>query len=154
MTLLNPEFAKAIEELPAALERLLACNAQSGMTALSKAVPARGVYLFSEGSEHLYVGRTNRLRTRHREHRAGRNNDAPFAFKLARRRTGNVAKGGLTRSQLEVDETFASAFAVAKSEVSRMDFRWVEESDPVRQCLLEIYVSIALATPYNDFENH
>ena len=30
----------------------------------------------------------------------------------------------------------------------------VEETDPVSQALLEIYIAIALQTPYNDFENH
>jgi hypothetical protein len=35
-----------------------------------------------------------------------------------------------------------------------MDLRFVEESDPVRQTLLEVYVAVVLATPYNDFDNH
>jgi hypothetical protein len=29
--------------------------------------------------------------------------------------------------------------------------RYIEESDPVRRCLLEIYVHVALKTPYNTF---
>ena len=32
--------------------------------------------------------------------------------------------------------------------------RYVEETDPLRQALLEIYVSIVLATPFNDFNMH
>jgi hypothetical protein len=35
-----------------------------------------------------------------------------------------------------------------------MDIRFIEESDPVRQALLEIYVASALQTPFNDFDNH
>jgi hypothetical protein len=35
-----------------------------------------------------------------------------------------------------------------------MDVRYVEETDPLRQALLEIYVSIILKTPYNDFDTH
>ena len=35
-----------------------------------------------------------------------------------------------------------------------MEYRWVEESDPTCQCLLEIYVSVALMTRYNDFDTH
>jgi len=35
-----------------------------------------------------------------------------------------------------------------------MDVRYVEETDPLRQALLEIYVSIVLKTPYNDFDTH
>ncbi len=35
-----------------------------------------------------------------------------------------------------------------------MDVRYVKESDPLRQALLEMYVAIALQTPHNSFENH
>ncbi len=35
-----------------------------------------------------------------------------------------------------------------------MDIRYVEETDPIKQALLEIYTATALRTPYNDFENH
>ena len=35
-----------------------------------------------------------------------------------------------------------------------MQVLYVEETDPLRQALLEIYVSIVLATPYNDFNTH
>lgn len=32
--------------------------------------------------------------------------------------------------------------------------RLLAEPDPLRQALLEIYVSVVLRTPYNDFETH
>lgn len=35
-----------------------------------------------------------------------------------------------------------------------MNIRVVEESDPLRQALLEMYVAVALEAPYNDFDNH
>jgi len=35
-----------------------------------------------------------------------------------------------------------------------MDGRYVEESDPLRQALLEMYAAIALNTPHNSFETH
>ena len=35
-----------------------------------------------------------------------------------------------------------------------MELRYVEETDPLRQALLEIYASIVHATPYNDFNTH
>ena len=126
-----------------------------GRVPLPHDVASRGVYLFSEGDDHLYVGRTNRLRSRRKEHLSGRSNDAPFAFKLARIETGHLnAKAGLTRSELEKNEIFALAFTAAKDRVAAMDFRWVEEADADRQCLLEIYTAIALGARFNDFENH
>jgi hypothetical protein len=49
---------------------------------------------------------------------------------------------------------FKSAFDKAKKRITSMDIRFVEESDPTRQALLEIYTATVLKTPYNDFDNH
>jgi hypothetical protein len=49
---------------------------------------------------------------------------------------------------------FGPAFIRAKARLAELDLRFVEEADPVRQALLEIYVAVVLETPYNDFENH
>jgi hypothetical protein len=49
---------------------------------------------------------------------------------------------------------FRPAFLQAKERVSKMDVRFVEEADPLRQALFEMYVSIALPTQHNSFENH
>jgi hypothetical protein len=38
--------------------------------------------------------------------------------------------------------------------VREMDVRFVEERDPLRQALLEIYVAVSLKTLNNSFENH
>lgn len=35
-----------------------------------------------------------------------------------------------------------------------MQLRYVEEPDPLRQALLEMYIAFVLRTPYNDFNNH
>jgi hypothetical protein len=35
-----------------------------------------------------------------------------------------------------------------------MELRYVEEPDPLRQALLEIYVAVVLRTPHNNFETH
>lgn len=35
-----------------------------------------------------------------------------------------------------------------------MSFRYVEETDQVRQALLEIYTAVTLQTPYNEFKTH
>lgn len=154
---MHPRFAAFAEHLHPAFERLIACEPLTGSKRLPLKTPSRGVYLFSEGMTHLYVGRTNRLRARHREHwnPKGTHNDAPFAFKLARESLNNLReKGGLTRVALQSDPVFSTAFAAAKVRISGMDFRWVEEPDPNTQCLLEIYATIALGALYNDFDNH
>ncbi len=35
-----------------------------------------------------------------------------------------------------------------------MDVRAVEEPDPARQTVLEVYVAVELGTPYNDWHTH
>jgi hypothetical protein len=57
---------------------------------LPRDVALSGVYLFSEGDIHLYVGRSNTLRQRHGRHcRPGATHrQAAFAFLLAREETG------------------------------------------------------------------
>jgi len=53
-----------------------------------------------------------------------------------------------------LQEGFRGAFDEAKARIRRMSYRFVEETDQTRQALLELYVSIALKTPYNDFNTH
>jgi hypothetical protein len=151
---MHPKFAALADSLHPSFIKLIDCPPHTGRVRLPLGMPRCGVYLFSEDSDHLYVGRTDRLRDRHREHWSGKANDAPFAFKLARHSTGHLTKGGLTRKALEADPVFAAAFTAAKDRVSKMQFRWVEEVDPNRQCLLEIYATIVLDARYNDFINH
>lgn len=121
-------------------------------------IPHRGVYLFSEGDNHLYVGRSNSIPARYRNHcRPGATHtSAAFAMLLAREQTGMYAsyRKGTGRSTLMQHENFRPAFDQAKMRIAAMEFRAVEETDQTRQALLEIYVAVALATRYNDFGTH
>lgn len=155
---MNARFRELIDSLEPHFQRLL--NMQPVKYAsLPCQMPARGIYLFSEGPDHLYVGRTNRLRQRLQNHclHSGTHFTATFAFRIARRDTGQVTatytKAG-SREALIRDPEFASAFEVAKRRVAAMDIRYVEEPDATRQALLEIYAATVLGTPYNDFDNH
>jgi hypothetical protein len=126
---------------------------------LPRDAPSECIYLFSEGDRHLYVGRTRHLRQRLRQHSipAAQHNQAVFAFRLAREVTGRVAatySATGSRLALTTDVEFAPAFADAKRRVREMQVRYVEEIDPLRQALLEIYVAVVLKTPYNDFNTH
>lgn len=155
---MNPGFKSLVESLEPKYRALV------GMTpvkcgALPREMPIRGIYLFSEGADHLYVGRTNRMRERLRGHctPSGSHFTATFAFRIARKTTNRIvasyAKLG-SRAELLKDLAFASAFEAAKRQIASMDLRYVEESDPTRQALLEIYAATVLKTPYNDFDNH
>ena len=126
---------------------------------LPKEIPERGIYVFSEGGQHLYVGRTNGIRRRLQNHcrLSGTHYTATFAFRITRQTTGQMkasyAKAG-SRDQLSKDPVFGQEFERAKQRVNTMDIRFVEETDAVRQALLEIYVALALETIFNDFDNH
>jgi hypothetical protein len=154
---MDPQFAKIVESLAPKLAELLAMPPlQYGSIPMT--LPERGVYLFSEGRRHLYVGRSNALRKRfhrHFTHPRG----AAFAFLLARDATGmkqrNYKKGsGLTRAELMKNPAFKRAFENAKLYMRKMHYRCVEENDPVKQALLEIYCATVLRTRHNDFDNH
>jgi hypothetical protein len=83
---------------------------------------------------------------------------AAFAFRLAPEATGNLKatyrKGAASRVELALDPEFLLAFTEAKARIRQMSVRFVEETNPTKQALLEIYVSVVLQTPYTDFDNH
>lgn len=151
-------FKAHVESLHPSFERLVR-GTPFTFGSLPKKLPQAGVYLFSEGEKHLYVGRTNGLRTRIQQHcrPSSGGNTSPFAFRLAREER-NILKATYkaegSRDQLVKEVEFALAFTAAKTRLRDMNIRVVEESDPLRQALLEMYVAVALEAPYNDFDNH
>jgi hypothetical protein len=105
------------------------------------------------------VGRTNNIRRRLAGHcrPSASHFTATFAFRIARESTGKLKATYRTdgsRRTLVQDPEFAEAFRFAKARVASMHLRFVEEVDPTRQALLEIYCATVLQTPYNDFDNH
>jgi hypothetical protein len=155
---MDARFRSLVESLEPQYQKLVAMPPVR-FGALPRSIPERGIYLFSEGASHLYVGRTNGIRKRLQNHcrLSGTHFSATFAFRIARLETGKLkatyAPTG-SRAELVVDPVFGPAFEAAKRRVNVMDIRFVEEPDPVRQALLEIYVAQVLETPFNDFDNH
>lgn len=157
---MNEAFSQYIEALHPAFERLLAMRPVTIAT-LPKDAPLQCIYLFSEDGRFLYVGRTRRqsLAKRLRQHSidSAKHNQAVFAFKIAREKTGHLHAGYTaadSREALCADPEFAEAFLQAKRRIRQMKLRYVEEVDPLRQTLLEIYVAVVLKTSYNDFDTH
>ena len=156
---MDSKFSRYVERLHPSFESLTKMQPVK-IPALPKDVPLKCIYLFSENGRHLYVGRTNSLKKRLKQHSnpSSQHNQAVFAFRLAREATGylEAAYTGSKRRAILVaeNEEFAAAFMQAKDRVRAMDVRYVEESDQLRQALLEIYVAVVLETPYNDFGTH
>jgi hypothetical protein len=156
---MDRKFAAFVETLAPKLTQLLEMPPlRYGQLPID--MPVSGVYLFSEGNTHLYVRRSNTLRGRHGRHcRPGATHrQAAFAFQLARHQTGvkeaSYKPGAGSRAGLMELPEFNAAFVSAKARIREMDYRYVAEFDQTCQALLEIYCSVALATPFNDFGTH
>jgi len=157
---LDPAFSEHLSALHMSFRRLIEMTPVT-ISTLTKSAPLCAIYLFSEAGRPLYVGRTRRqsLRQRLRQHSidSAQHNQAVFAFKLAREVTSRVHPtytSSDSRSALAKDPQFATAFMEAKNRIRKMELRYVEETDPLRQTLLEIYAAVVLKTPYNDFDTH
>ena len=152
---MDPKFVTLTERLEP-LSVQLRTMAPVAWEQIPRKSPVKGIYVFGEQSKHLYIGRSNDIRRRYKEHTlpGSRINDAPFAVLLTRETTGiNPAYGGdFVRKKLHLHQPFMAAFKEAKQRISLMEFRYVEESDPIRQTLLEVYCAIVMETRYNSFE--
>ncbi|MCQ8870366.1 hypothetical protein NP945_00830 [Mesorhizobium sp. LMG17149] len=155
---MDERFRQMAESLHPSFERLMAMGPLRGSAPSRATTPKSGIYLFSEGSKHLYVGRSNRIAERYRLHcgPSAKENQASFAWKLTAEVMEHKAtyrKGEGRKDKILIPE-FADAFRLAKERIRAMEYRFVEEADQTRQALLEAYVCIALGTPYNDFDTH
>ncbi len=150
------EFTEIINKFPGWLDRLQKSESLSRNE--FQTVPDQGIYVFyDEKDQPLYVGRSDRMRTRLLAHgRPGSGHEsATFAFILAKENLG-LEETGTTRSrrELQMDKKFLKKYLEKKEEVSKMKVRVIEIIDPAEQALFEIYASLELETPYNVWENH
>ncbi|HDS44515.1 MAG TPA: hypothetical protein ENN68_00165 [Methanomicrobia archaeon] len=153
---MNKEFKKLVDRLPSLLEELV--GSPLILWSNLENLPERGIYVFYEDGKPLYVGRTNRMKNRIKQHgwSSSKHNSAPFAFNLAKKiaeeKELDVSK---PRAKLEEDPTFANLFSEAKARVSKMSVQVIEVNDPIIQTLFEVYAALALQTlEYNDFDTH
>lgn len=150
---MNPVFEEFVKSLEKKYQELI--NSKSLM--IDEIPKKPGIYLFSENNKPLYVGRTKNLRRRRKDHTNPIFTQAPFAFRLAREKTGNIkatykTKG--SREDLMSKKSFQKAYKDSMQRIGRMKFQCIVETDPIMQTLLEVYVAVVLDTPYNDFDTH
>lgn len=156
---MHPNFLRMIEQLHPNFEVLMKQDpVTEGM--LPHTMPLKGVYLFSENGLHLYVGRSRNMRRRYGMHtrESSGHYSASFAFRLAKEARGitgvSYKSDAYNRQGLSEQFAFQKQFTEEKKRVRLMEFRFVEETDPTRQAILEIYCALALETPYNNFDTH
>jgi hypothetical protein len=70
-----------------------------------------------------------------------------FLFPQFRSQLTNGVNGG-------PDGLLRLFFAQQKTRIQQYGLRYVEEADPAREALLEIYASIVLRKKVNDFDTH
>ena len=123
-------------------------------------LPRQGIYVLFEEGKPIYVGRSNNLKQRLRDH-SNQGNDrfsATFAFRLAIENYENKYQKttkGIRRQDLETDTDFAILFKEAKARVAKMGIKVVAIDDQITQAIFEVYAAMTLGTlKYNSFDNH
>lgn len=152
---MNKKFEKITRKMPKLLDKLRLSQPLS-REALRR-LPEKGVYVFYDGSQPIYVGRSNGMRQRILTHgrRSASHNTAALAFKMAREQLGDRVPDGIQRADLEKMPAFGKCFDKALDRVRRMKVCFVEIEDQHEQYLFEFYAALALSTTkYNDFGTH
>ena len=150
---MNLDFDQLMADVKQLHEKLV------GMTQVTRdslgACDYPGVYLFTERGKDLYVGRGKNLKKRIPQHSPTRMTDAPFAFRLARKKTGMLKASykpdELSRNNLKKNPVFIKAFLAEAERIGKMSIRYVRVEDATTQALLEIYTATVLDAPYNEF---
>ena len=150
-------FQRYVDRLEQVTNTLLQSRSYVIHEGLPPDVPKAGIYLFSDGTKPLYVGRSYNIRRRMGLHTrpSAAHNQATFAFRLTKEKLGignpsYQTKG--SRPDLAASPRFASVFRKSKDAIRSPNVRFIEENDPVMQALLEIYIAVVLGTPYNEFK--
>ena len=145
-----------LDRLEERLRELIACEPRQ-RSELSPVPKVPAIYLLSEHSKPLYVGRTRNLRDRlggHMRPGSGRFG-ATFAFLLAQEEVDKARiETARPKKALEKDADFQKLFTAAKARVAAMGISYLEIPDPIEQTILEVYAAESLATLYNSFETH
>lgn len=153
---MNARFRKLVETLEAKRRELLKLPPVTA-SGIPSNTPTGGVYLFSEAGKHLYAGRTKRrIQVRVRDQFGANPSAASLSWLIARKETGKTAtyKKAGSRKALLGDPDFRKVYEDARARIANMHVRYVHEPDPLRQALLEIYVAVATAAEYNDFDTY
>jgi len=134
----SAQFDSIIEKLPMLLENLQASPLLK-RNALSD-VPQAGIYVFYDEAEvPIYVGRSNRMRSRLLEHgrQSPLHNSATFAFILAGEegRTQRSIFPTQQRELLQKIPEFRDLFLHAKERVRGMTVRVIGIKDPIEQTI-------------------
>lgn len=152
----NKTFSDIIDSLPKLQEQLI--NSSQKHRGNLGDIPKSGIYVFYENGIPMYVGRTNRMKKRIMEHGrpSANHNTAQFAFLIAKEaaKEKGIDVSNMTRGELKSDPNFNDLFSQSKNRVSKMSIRLVSVEDQIKQVIFQVYASMELETPFNDFNTH
>jgi len=152
---MDKKFQELTDDLHKKYEALISMKPVTVDTAPPDS-PKGGVYLFTEDGQNMYAGRTQRRISDRLKDHVSVADDCPFAWRLARERTGKQAtyKKQGSRAELLKDPDFKAEYESAKQRIRKMQVRYVGEDNPLKQALLEIYVAVVSGALHNDFDTH
>ena len=154
---MNPEFQHVIDQMEPLLKKLQDSPAYTFDQL--KGIPDQGVYVFYENGDAIYVGRSNRIPDRLKEHGAKSSTgaSATFALKLLRKKLKDPGghRPKYPRKVIDTDSGLKEKFAVERDRVREMKVRVVEIKCQKVQYLFEAYAIISLGTTdYNTFDTY
>ena len=151
---MNPDFHSIIDQMEPLLRKLRNSSPHTVQGGL-KGLPQRGVYAFYENGLAIYVGRSNRMRERVREHGAesSRHESATFAYKLMLEDVGEQGGHSSKFSRKELQDKHREVYTRQRERIRGMEIRAVGIEDQRLQAVFEIYAVLALGTTnYNSFQ--
>ncbi len=151
-------FEHIVAQMEPLLKQLQNCTPYNAPT--YKGLPEKGIYVFYEKGEPMYVGRvgsTSKQTMRHRIQQQTRpsalHNQAAFAFRLLQERLDVTTGHGAELRRPELAKKYEAEFKEMKERVRNMEVRAVEIQDSVTQAVFVIYASLSLNTVrYNIFD--
>ena len=118
----------------------------------NRAADFEGCYVLIEGTRPIYVGISQTVFQRVRQHVRGTTHfDASLAYRIAAARSPHNMK----RSAAMADEEFHQSFEAAQDYLRRLNVAFIEIANPLELYVFEAYCAMELNTSeWNTFETH
>ena len=152
--IVHPEFKDIVNKLEPLLEELQNSSPHTVEEGLGH-LTNKGVYAFYEKGEPIYIGRSNRMKARIREHGAesSRHGSATFAYKLLLEAKGESGGHSSARTRKNFQEAKSSEYRRQRQRIREMEVRAVGIENQQVQAVFEICAILDLGTTkYNSFQ--
>jgi predicted GIY-YIG superfamily endonuclease len=137
---MNERFKELVDRMPLLLRLLLEQPPTARDDIGIIQVPQKGVYVLFENNKPIYVGRSNRLKQRIKEHSQTSSDQysATLALRIAKQNFLDIQGRGRrqTNEQLMKNNDFVKEFSAAKERISRAKYALLKLMTRLnRQCL-------------------